>query len=178
MMTSSNGNIFRVTGFCAGNSPATGEFPSQRSVKLVKYLPTKTFLCFMKYVQLLDPVNTLMPGQNGQHYADGICNDCFVKHLLIFLVQILGMPLISTCSDNWFAQSTKNRRSAIASTNDDRIYPPPGLNELKSSALERWRVDSGVPKSSHSYTNTIISDLMPLSQQLRCCEIPCQRVLP
>ena len=39
MMTSSNGNIFRVTGFCAGNSPVTagnspvtGEFPSHRPV--------------------------------------------------------------------------------------------------------------------------------------------------
>ena len=32
MMTSSNGNIFRVTGSCAGNSPVTGEFPSQRPV--------------------------------------------------------------------------------------------------------------------------------------------------
>ena len=29
MMTSSNGNIFRVTKLCAGNSPFTGEFPSQ-----------------------------------------------------------------------------------------------------------------------------------------------------
>ena len=32
MMTSSNENIFRVTGLCAGNSPVTGEFPSQRPV--------------------------------------------------------------------------------------------------------------------------------------------------
>ena len=39
MMTSSNGNMFRVTGFCAGNSPATvgnspvtGEFSSHRPV--------------------------------------------------------------------------------------------------------------------------------------------------
>ena len=39
MMTSSNGNIFRVTGFCAGNSPetagnspVTGEFSSHRPV--------------------------------------------------------------------------------------------------------------------------------------------------
>ena len=31
-MTSSNGNIFRVTGPCAGNSPVPGEFPSQRPV--------------------------------------------------------------------------------------------------------------------------------------------------
>ena len=32
MMMSSNGNIFRVTGLCAGNSPVTGEFPAQRPV--------------------------------------------------------------------------------------------------------------------------------------------------
>ena len=39
MMTSSNENMFRVTGFCAGNSPVTvgnssvtGEFPSHRPV--------------------------------------------------------------------------------------------------------------------------------------------------
>ena len=32
MMTSSNGNIFRVTGLCAGNSPVTSEFPTQRPV--------------------------------------------------------------------------------------------------------------------------------------------------
>ena len=32
MMTSSNGNIFRVTGLCAGNSPVTGKFPTQRPV--------------------------------------------------------------------------------------------------------------------------------------------------
>ena len=31
-MTSSNGNIFRVTGYCEGNSPVTGEFPAQRPV--------------------------------------------------------------------------------------------------------------------------------------------------
>ena len=31
-MTSSNGNNFRVTGPCAGNSPVTGEFSSQRPV--------------------------------------------------------------------------------------------------------------------------------------------------
>ena len=32
MKTSSNGNIFRVTGSLCGNSPVTGEFPSQRPV--------------------------------------------------------------------------------------------------------------------------------------------------
>ena len=31
-MTSSNRNIFRVTGFCAANSPVTCEFPAQRPV--------------------------------------------------------------------------------------------------------------------------------------------------
>ena len=32
MMTSSNGNIFCVTGHCAGNSPVPSEFPAQRPV--------------------------------------------------------------------------------------------------------------------------------------------------
>ena len=32
MLTSSNGNTFRVTGLCAGNSPGTGEFSAQRLV--------------------------------------------------------------------------------------------------------------------------------------------------
>ena len=32
MMTSSNGNIFRVTDLCVENSPVTGEFPTQRPV--------------------------------------------------------------------------------------------------------------------------------------------------
>ena len=32
MMMSSNWNIFRVTGLCAGNSPVTGEFRAQRPV--------------------------------------------------------------------------------------------------------------------------------------------------
>ena len=32
MMTSSNGNIFRVTDHLCGNSPVTGEFPAQRPV--------------------------------------------------------------------------------------------------------------------------------------------------
>ena len=31
-MMSSNGNIFRITGHCAGNSPVAGEFPPQRPV--------------------------------------------------------------------------------------------------------------------------------------------------
>ena len=34
MMTSSSGNILRVTVFCAGNSPVTDEFPAQRPVTL------------------------------------------------------------------------------------------------------------------------------------------------
>ena len=32
MMTSSNGNIFHVTGLCEGNPPVSGGFPSQRPV--------------------------------------------------------------------------------------------------------------------------------------------------
>ena len=32
MVTSSNGNFSALLAFCAGNSPITGEFPSQRPV--------------------------------------------------------------------------------------------------------------------------------------------------
>ena len=32
MMTSSNGNISALLAICAGNSPVTGEFPTQRPV--------------------------------------------------------------------------------------------------------------------------------------------------
>ena len=32
MMTSSKWNVFRATGLCVGNSPVTGEFPTQRPV--------------------------------------------------------------------------------------------------------------------------------------------------
>ena len=39
VMTSSNGNNFRITGLCAENSPVTGGFPSQRPV-------TQTFAVF------------------------------------------------------------------------------------------------------------------------------------
>ena len=35
MLTSSNGNMFCVTGFYAGNSPVTGEFPSHRPMARV-----------------------------------------------------------------------------------------------------------------------------------------------
>ena len=34
MMTSWNGNIFRLLTLCVGNSPVTGEFPSQRQMTL------------------------------------------------------------------------------------------------------------------------------------------------
>ena len=49
MMTSSNGNIFRVTGRLCGNSPVTGEFQSQRPVRrsfdVFFYMCPKKLLC-------------------------------------------------------------------------------------------------------------------------------------
>ena len=35
LVTSSNGNIFHVTGLFEGNSPVTGEYPSQKPVTLI-----------------------------------------------------------------------------------------------------------------------------------------------
>ena len=49
MMTSSNGNIFRVTGHLCGNSPVTGEFPAQKLV-------TRSFDVF--YLRLNERVST------------------------------------------------------------------------------------------------------------------------
>ena len=40
-MTSSNGNIFRVTGLCAGNSPGTGELPAQMASNAEYVCPDK-----------------------------------------------------------------------------------------------------------------------------------------
>ena len=68
MMTSSNGNMFRVTGFCAGNSPmtagnspVTGEFPSHKPV-------TRSFDIFFDLLKL-SWVNNQDAGYLRRHRA-------------------------------------------------------------------------------------------------------------
>ena len=62
MMTSSNGNIFRVTGPLCGNSPVTGEFPSQRPV-------TRSFDVFFDLRLNKDWVNNREAGDLWRHRA-------------------------------------------------------------------------------------------------------------
>ena len=63
MMTSSNGNILRVTGLCAGNSPATSEFPAHwRPV-------TRSFDVYLICAWINDWVNNREAGDLRHHCA-------------------------------------------------------------------------------------------------------------
>ena len=62
MMTSSNGNIFRVTVLCVENSPVTGEFPSKRPV-------VRSFDIFLICAWINDWVNNHGAGELRCHRA-------------------------------------------------------------------------------------------------------------
>ena len=62
MMTSSNGNIFRVTGHLCGNSPVPGEFPAQRPV-------TRSVDVFFDLRLNYRWVNTREAGELGRYRA-------------------------------------------------------------------------------------------------------------
>ena len=87
MMTSWNGNIFRVTGHCAGNSPVPGEFPAQRPV-------TRSFDVFFICVWKNGWVNNRGTGDLRRHRAHydvivmsewGESKHTNVFHFLLFL---------------------------------------------------------------------------------------------
>ena len=61
-MTSSNRNVFRITGPCAGNSPVPGEFPTQRPV-------TRSFDVFFDLHLNNDWVNNGEAGDLRRHRA-------------------------------------------------------------------------------------------------------------
>ena len=65
MKTSSNGNIFHVTGPLWGNSPVTGEFPSQRPVTRDGVIKWKHFLRYWPLVKEIhrSAVNSPHQGQ-------------------------------------------------------------------------------------------------------------------
>ena len=83
MMTSSNGNIFRVTGHLCGNSPVPGEFPAQRPV-------TRTLVFSLICVWINDWVNNREAGDLRRYRAhyDVIVmyGECF--HVIISPCQI------------------------------------------------------------------------------------------
>ena len=62
MMTSSNGNIFRVLAICAGNSPVPGEFPAHRPV-------TGSLMISLIYVWMNGWVNTGEAGDMRRYRA-------------------------------------------------------------------------------------------------------------
>ena len=78
MITSSNGNLFRVTGLCAGNPSVTGGYPSQRPV-------TRSFDAFFD-LHLNNGVNNRDDGdleRHGTHYD-----------VTVMLTRSLGMSSI------------------------------------------------------------------------------------
>ena len=116
MMTSSNGNIFRVTGPLCGEFTGPGEFPTQRPVtwsfdvffdlrlntRLSKqpwgwWFETPSWSLWRQcnddirctpvfYLHLL--VNTLRPRQNGRHFADDVFKCIFLNENVWILLKI------------------------------------------------------------------------------------------
>ena len=76
MVTSSNGNIFRVTGLFVGNSPVTGEFPPQRPV-------TRSFDVFFICAWRNGWVNNRETGDLRRHRAN---YDVTIMSLLHYIV--------------------------------------------------------------------------------------------
>ena len=78
MMTSSNGTMLALLSLCAGNSPVTGEFPSQRPV-------TRSFDVFFRSAPWINGwVNNREPGYLRRHRAryDAILMDTInVKYI-------------------------------------------------------------------------------------------------
>ena len=93
MMTSSNGNIFRVTGFSARNSPVTGELPSQRPV-------TRNFDVFLgiNYIEfaLQTSVVFLQP-QRQQSCARGVHKQSNNGRHRIEFVTLCNGGLLNVC---------------------------------------------------------------------------------
>ena len=68
-MTSSNGNLFRVTGLCAGNSPVAGEFPTQG-----QWRGALMFSLICAWINGWENPNTMMTSSNGNLFrVTGLC---------------------------------------------------------------------------------------------------------
>ena len=98
-MTSSNGNIFRVTGpLCAGNSPVTGEFPVQRPV-------TRSFDIFFICAWINGWVNNCKAGdlrRHRAHYDVTVMGKQYLESLLLPIklqqgIQWITNHLIPSC---------------------------------------------------------------------------------
>ena len=77
MMTSLNGDIFRVLAFCAGNSTVPGEFPSQRSV--MRNIVMSSLIC----ARTNSWVNNREAGdlrRHRTHYDDSVMKGVGLRH--------------------------------------------------------------------------------------------------
>ena len=84
----------RITGLCEGNSPVTGEFPSERVCTAVPFddviMISKHDPCDMSPLSKIHYcnndiiVNTLRPRRNGCRCADGIFKNPFLERKLEF----------------------------------------------------------------------------------------------
>ena len=92
MMTSSNGNIFRVTGLCEGNPPVTGGFPSQRpetrsfdvffDLRLNKRLSKRSRCWWFEAPSrsLWRHCNVpISPQSHGHHYSPPVSSHCCLR---------------------------------------------------------------------------------------------------
>ena len=80
MMTSSNGNIFRVTGHLCGESPVPGEFPAQKPV-------TRSFHAFLD-LRLNKPLSKQSWGWRFETLSHPSCRHCDDKtagYLIVYV---------------------------------------------------------------------------------------------
>ena len=104
MMTSSNGNIFRVTGLSAGNSPFPGEFPAQRPV--TRSIDVFFFIC----AWIKAWVNNDEAGDLRRHHAHydvivmnwskQMCMHCPAMSLLWSMTPRSAVCIIYACQPN------------------------------------------------------------------------------
>ena len=71
MMTSSNGNIFALLALCVGNSPVSGEFPSQRPV-------TRSFDAFVD-LRLDKPLSKQSRCRWFETSSRSLCGHCIIS---------------------------------------------------------------------------------------------------
>ena len=125
----------RVTGFSAGNSPVTGEFPAQRASNLVNvyiwWCDHEHFQTWSSYLTFL--VNTLRPSQNNHHFPDNIFTCIFLNENVQIWIKISLKFL--TCWLSLLTQLTSCRWCHILLWNT--IWDP----EIVNQQYENWYIN-------------------------------------
>ena len=106
MMASSNGNILSVTGLCAGNSPVTDEFPSERPV-------TRSFDVFFDM-----RLNKRLSKQPWRQWFEtpscSLWRHCNISQLARDNVQSCAIfPKVCSCKIHEYLTTTKHNKVGI-----------------------------------------------------------------